>query len=492
MNKRSFIFVAIFSSLFGGLVALTGYILLSPIPPNLKAIPQGQERSPLALTNYVFDSSDFIVPEGLNFVFAAKKATPSVVHIRTKYSGESSSQYLFRDFLEDYFGDQYHRNDEGLSRGTGSGVIMTDDGYIVTNHHVVDRALGIKVVLNDNRSYEAEVVGVDASTDLAVIKIKENNLTPIRFGSSENIQVGEWVLAIGNPFEFRSTVTAGIVSAKGRNINILRTRDRIESFIQTDAAVNPGNSGGALVNLNGELIGINTAIASPSGAFAGYSFAVPSTLVKKVVDDLVEYGAVQRALLGIQIVDVNAELAKDEKLGVVKGVYIAEVGENSAAKKAGLHKGDVIVAIDDVDVHGVAQLQEQIAVNRPGDRVKVSYLRNGVLKETHATLKNSSGTTDIVEAKNIYRFEGATFENVKPELANKLGISGGVQITDIDNGKWKEARLRPGFIITEIANQPIENLDDLIEFLQSPRGDDGILIEGVYPNGNKAYYGMGL
>ncbi len=488
MNKRSLVFAMIFSSLFGGVVALIGYSFLVPKPTIIQST---SSDNPLALTNYVFDSSDFIVPEGLNFVFAAKKATPSVVHTRTTYVGGSSSQNSFNDFFRDYFGDRYDR-EERESKGAGSGVIISPDGYIITNNHVIDNASTIEVVLNDNRSYKAKVVGVDQSTDLAVLKIEENNLQPVSYGSSENIQIGEWVLAIGNPFEFRSTVTAGIISAKARNIRILRSRDRIESFIQTDAAVNPGNSGGALVNLNGELIGINTAIASPSGAFAGYSFAVPSTLVKKVVNDLIEYGTVQRALLGIQIQDVDAQLAESEKLDVVKGVYVAAVGENTAASIAGLKEGDVIIAIEDVSVNSVAQLQEQVAINRPGDEIQVTYIRDNQQRKVMATLRNSSGTTDIVEVKDEYNFEGATFIDVSDELKNQLDLEGGVQVSDLRSGKWREARLKEGFIITEIDDQPIRTLKDLIAFLAAIEGDDGILIEGVYPDGDKAYYGMGL
>ncbi len=487
MSKRSLMIAMVFSSVFGGAVALVGY---SFFVPKQTIIQQTAERNPLALTNYVFDSSDFIVPEGLNFVFAAKNATPSVVHIRTRYSSSAGAKSPFNDLFREYFGDR-NNGGQNYSRGAGSGVVISSDGYIVTNNHVIDDASEIEVVLNDNRSYEAKVVGVDGSTDLAVIKIKEDNLVPINYGSSENIQIGEWVLAIGNPFEFRSTVTAGIISAKSRNIQILESRDRIESFIQTDAAVNPGNSGGALVNLNGELIGINTAIASPSGAFAGYSFAVPSSLVRKVVDDLVEYGTVQRALLGINITDVSAQLAEAEDLDVVKGVYVAGVGDNSAADIAGLERGDVIVAIDNVDVNNVAELQEQVAINRPGDKVLVRYIRDGVQREVEATLRNSSGTTEIVAATSEFETEGAIFADVSEELVESLEIEGGVQVTDLSNGKWKEAGLKEGFIITRIDKQRIKELDDFRRFLNQP-SSDGILIEGVYPNGDKAYYGLGL
>ena len=283
MSKRNLILAMMFSSLFGGIIAIVGYAALAPTQTIIQQ--RANDESPVELTNYVFDSSDFIVPEGLNFVFAAKNATPSVVHIRTTYEAGAQSRNPFNDFFRDYFGDRYDRRGYGQSMGAGSGVIISDDGYIVTNNHVIDNASEIEVVLNDNRSYQAKVVGADGSTDLAVIKIEQNGLPAVKYGNSETISIGEWVLAIGNPYEFRSTVTAGIVSAKGRNINILGGGTSIESFIQTDAAVNPGNSGGALVNLNGDLVGINTAIASPSGAFAGYSFAVPVSLVKKVVNE---------------------------------------------------------------------------------------------------------------------------------------------------------------------------------------------------------------
>ncbi|MFK7952116.1 MAG: Do family serine endopeptidase [Ekhidna sp.] len=487
MNKKSLILTVIFASIFGGVVAIFGYSLIQP-QPNIQ-YNQATNRNPVALTNYVFDSSDFVVPEGLNFVFAAKNATPSVVHIRTLYKeGAGSTQY--NDFFKEYFGDRYQRRG-GPARGAGSGVIISPNGYIVTNNHVIENADEIEIVLNDNRSYEADVIGVDENTDLAVIKINADNLPAVNYGNSEAINVGEWVLAIGNPFEFRSTVTAGIVSAKGRNINILRGDYRIESFIQTDAAVNPGNSGGALVNLKGELVGINTAIASPSGAFAGYSFAVPVSLVQKVVDDLVEFGTVQRALLGISIVDVNAQNAEEYDLDLLKGIYIRSVNPNGAAYEAGIEQGDVITAINGKAVNNVAQLQEQIAINRPGDDVLVSYVREGTEREVKATLRNAEGTIDIVELKNDFISQGATFIDVSDELKNSLNLEGGVQVASIEDGKWKEAGLKEGFIITEISDRNIDNTEDLENYLSNPKGD-GILIEGVYPNGDKAYYGLGL
>lgn len=488
MSKRNLILAMMFSSLFGGIIAVMGYSLLAP--QQQLVLPTSQNRNPVALTNYVFDSADFIVPEGLNFVFAAKNATPSVVHIRTTYAAGTQTSIPFNDFFRDYFGDRYERG-RGQPMGAGSGVIISSDGYIVTNNHVVENASEIEVVLSDNRSYAAKVIGLDESTDLAVIKVDQDDLPAIQYGNSETISIGEWVLAIGNPYEFRSTVTAGIVSAKGRNINILGGGTSIEAFIQTDAAVNPGNSGGALVNLNGELVGINTAIASPSGAFAGYSFAVPVSLVKKVVNDLMEYGKVQRALLNIQIQDVNAQIAEEFDLNVLKGVYVSNVLAGGAAEKAGIKIGDVIIAIDDNPVINVAQLQERVAVNRPGDKITVRFIREGKEREVDAVLTNEEGSFDIVVAKDEFQIEGATFSEVSSSVQQRLQIDGGVQISELKQGKWKEVRMKEGFIITNIDNERIRNLADLKNYFKRPRRD-GILIEGVYPDGTKAHYGLGL
>ncbi|MEP0984622.1 trypsin-like peptidase domain-containing protein [Ekhidna sp.] len=488
MSKKGFILAMVFSSLFGGIVAIIGFTIISP---NEKIIQQTSGTSnPVSLTNYVFDSADFVVPEGLNFVFAAKNATPSVVHIRTTYTDGMRANTPFNDFFKDYFGDRYERRG-GPARGAGSGVVISPDGYIVTNNHVIENADEIEVVLNDNRSYQAKVVGVDEDTDLAVLKVEENNLVAVKYGNSNNINIGEWVLAIGNPYEFRSTVTAGIVSAKGRNINILDGDYRIESFIQTDAAVNPGNSGGALVNLNGELVGINTAIASPSGAFAGYSFAVPVSLVEKVVSDLVEYGAVQRALLGISIFDVNAQVAEANDLDIMKGIFVNGVMQGKAADLAGIERGDVIVAIDDKRVNNVAQLQEQVAIKRPGDEVEVRFIRDGKEKIVIAKLRNEQGTLDVVELASDFKMEGATFVDVADATKNRLGIDGGVQIQELGEGKWKDVRMKEGFIITGIDNEKIKNIRDLENYFKRPR-TDGILIEGLYPDGSKAHYGLGL
>ncbi|WP_258102592.1 Do family serine endopeptidase [Marinoscillum sp. MHG1-6] len=492
MNRKTFL-AMVLSSFLGGAIAIGGYSLIKEdAQPNI--VPAGNStQSPLSFTNYVFDSADFIVPEGLNFVYAAKSATPAVVHIQTTYSstGNGFSRNPMEDFFKEYFGDRYPRPEEG--HGAGSGVIFTSDGYIATNNHVVEGASKIEVLLNDNRSFEASLVGTDPDTDLALLKIEGDNLPTIKFGSSDNIQVGEWVLAIGNPYEFTSTVTAGIVSAKSRNVRMpvnANSRYRIEAFIQTDAAVNPGNSGGALVNLNGELVGINTLIASPTGSFTGYSFAVPSTLVKKVIFDLKDFGAVQRPLLGISIEDMSAAIAKENDLDVLKGVYIGGVGANSAADDAGLDVGDVIIAIDGKPVGNVAQLQEQVALNRPGDEIEVTFIRKGKTRTTIATLKNTNNTTQIVEAQKTYDVEGLKVEPVSDTMKKELNIESGVQLKSIENKKWSDANIKEGFIVTKIDRKPIKTPDDLYASLRSAKGQ-GILIEGIYPNGEKSYYGIG-
>ncbi len=498
MNNRKIFFALMLSSLMGGAIALGGYAIFMG-SPNANYGLQSPSND-VSFTNYVFDSTDFVVPEGLNFVYAAKSATPAVVHIRTVYNKTVANQgqgHPMEDLFKDYFGEQFDRGQSRPGRGAGSGVIVTSDGFIATNNHVIENASEIEVLLNDNRSFKAKVVGTDPDTDLALLKIEGENLPMMAFGNSETVQVGEWVLAIGNPYEFTSTVTAGIVSAKARNIDILRrygnpeqSRYKIESFIQTDAAVNPGNSGGALVNLKGELVGINTAIASPTGSFAGYSFAVPASLVKKVIFDLKDYGVVQRPLLGISIRDVDAAVAKEKDLNVLKGVLIAGVGAQSAADIAALEVDDVIIAINDRPVANVAQLQELVALHRPGDQISVTYIRGDKTRTTTAILKNAENNTEVVVAKKTFEYEGLKVEPVSESLKGKLGIESGVQIKSLQNKKWAEANIKEGFIVTKIDRKPIHTPDDLTASLKSAKGE-GLLIEGVYPNGEKSYYGIG-
>ena len=492
MNKQQFLGLA-FASLLGGVIALGGYKLIVEEVPT--TIIQPLQES-VQFSNYKAKPTSSLTSESMSFVNAAKLTTPGVVHIRTIYNGSSSSlqQSPFDDYFRDFFGDNRRQPNRPKSAGTGSGVIISEDGYIVTNNHVVNNADEIEVLLNDNSTFKGKIIGTDPTTDLALIKIEASGLPKVIMGNSDDIQVGEWVLAVGNPFDFRSTVTAGIVSAKGRNINILRDRNgmQIESFIQTDAAVNPGNSGGALVNIRGELVGINTAIATPTGTYAGYSFAVPSLLVNKVVRDLKEHGVVQRALLGINIRDVTSQLSEEEGLELLDGVYVINVNDESAADDAGMESGDVIVAINDEKVTKTAELQEKVALNRPGDRIKVTLIRDGREKEVYATLKNTFGNTEVIASNNNFILEGATFEDVSKKMVDRLRLrNGGVQLVQLEKGKWKEAGIKEGFIVTSIDKRAITNVEDLSRALARTDDGSGRLIEGVYPDGSRAYYGIG-
>ncbi len=418
-----------------------------------------------------------------DFTKAADMSIHAVVHVKTFYSNKNS----YNPFDPFGFWGQPRNQPQEAS---GSGVIITDDGYIVTNNHVVDDAEKVEVTLNDNRTFTAKVIGTDPSTDLALVKIDEKGLPFIVYGNSDNLKVGEWVLAVGNPFNLTSTVTAGIVSAKARNIGILPDQYKIESFIQTDAAVNPGNSGGALVNTRGELVGINSAIASNTGSYTGYSFAIPVNIVKKVVDDLVEYGNVQRGFIGISIRDIDSKLANEKGLHETKGVYVAGLTEGGAAKAAGIEEGDVITKVGDIEVNTTPQLQEQVGRFSPGDKVNVSVLRDGKEKVFAVVLKNINGNTTLSKNNETLNLLGGTFQNVSGESRSKLGLNGGVQVSGLNAGKLRTAGIREGFIITTVDHKPIRTTSDLEDALKNKQG--GVLIEGVYPNGMKAYYGFGI
>lgn len=432
-----------------------------------------------------------------DFVAVAEVVTPTVVHIITTIGpnqqqpgGENDP---FGGFFRGFEGPQMER------QASGSGVIISSDGYIVTNNHVIDGASKIKVVLNDKREYTAELLGRDRNTDLALLRIEEKNLSFAVIGNSDEVKVGQWVLAVGNPFNLTSTVTAGIVSAKGRGLNLIRdprnqeTQYAIEAFIQTDAAVNPGNSGGALVSTEGKLIGINTAIASQNGQYAGYAFAIPSNLMKKVVDDLMKFGEVQRGLLGVQIQDVNNELAEKEGLKEVKGVFVAKVNENSAAAAAGMNDGDVIIAIDGASVNTSNELQEKVGKKSPGDKVSVGVIRKGKNLEFTAILKNKDGKTNVtmVEKVETNKVLDCEFESISREERLKLKISNGVRIKIIgEKSPLKKAGIPNGFVLTSIDKKPIGTITDVKLNLENHKG--GVLVEGINPNGSKGYYAFGL
>ena len=430
-----------------------------------------------------------------NFVEAANMTVHGVVHIKTTSSFENNG---YNDPLYNLLFGIRPQMPQGMQMATGSGVIISADGYIVTNNHVVTNADKIEVILNDKRSYEAKLIGKDPSTDLALLKVKAEGLPYVSYGNSDDTKIGEWVLAVGNPFNLTSTVTAGIVSAKGRNLNILGEADPahgifpIESYIQTDAVINPGNSGGALVNTNGQLVGINAAIQSNTGSYSGYSFAIPVNIVKKVVADLIEFGEVQRAFMGVSLRDLDSKLAEEKKIGEIKGIYVNGVTEGSAGQDAGMNEGDVITKVGITAVNNIPELQEQIGRYRPGDKVDVTIQRNGTEKVLAITLKSKAGGTEVVkkEKGEVINLLGASFEQINGEEMKKMNIRNGLKITQLGNGKMRSAGIREGFVITQIDKKAVNTIDDLKSALENKEG--GVLIEGVYPGGVKAYYGFGL
>ncbi len=443
-------------------------VLYRPISPALQANYSSTDE-----TLSASKPRQFISSSPTNFISAAAIVTPAVVNIRATQANEY-----------DFFGGSY-------GGSSGSGVIISPDGYIVTNNHVIEDGKIIKVTLNDKRKYEAEVIGTDPNTDLALLKVKASNLPSLVFGDSDSIQVGEWVLAVGNPFDLESTVTAGIISAKGRNINILEGSASIESFIQTDAAVNPGNSGGALVNTNGELIGINTAIITKSGKYEGYSFAIPANLSKKIIRDLKDFGIVQRGFLGVQIDDVNDEMAKELDLKLVEGVVLTQVNPRSGAEDAGLRRKDVLIQINNIKIKTVPELQEQVALYRPGNKVKVHYIRNGKKYKTDVILKNGNNSTSIVDVKDnseeaILSNLGFALRDLRSGEKRRLKVEGAYVKSITRGSKIERTNMDPGFIITKVNNKEIGNVQEIINLLKKVEGK--VMLEGIY-EGYEGEYG---
>ena len=453
---------------------------------------QHQDQTPGKATLYTTDDKGEYVP--LDFTAITDKVVEGVVHIKATQLAAAQSELEdipepFRDFFRNSpFGP---RSEGPQARvGTGSGVIISKDGYILTNNHVVDGATDLEVLLHDNRTFKAKVVGTDPTTDLAVIQIKADDLPALEFADSDRAKVGEWVLAVGNPLGLNSTVTAGIISAKARNINILRDEQyAVESFLQTDAAINPGNSGGALVNLQGKVLGINSAIASPTGVYAGYGFAIPSNLALKVADDLIQYGVVQRGVLGVMIRTVTADLAREKDLSIVQGAYVDSLMENSAAGKGGIKKGDVIIRVGDNDIHTSSELQEVIARHRPGDVVQVTVNRHGKEKTFDITLNNRRGKPKLVEkeAETLFDILGIEAEAIPESLAKKLDIHGGVKITELHQGLIRQqTQMRKGFIITKVNGEEVNTPKELQKMLENHEG--GVMLEGVYEDLPGVYY----
>jgi len=422
----------------------------------------------------------------VDFTYAAELTVHAVVHVRTSttYAGRS-----INPIIEWFYGESY-RDAPREVKGYGSGVIISPDGYIITNNHVIENAEKITVKLNDNREFDAQVVGRDPSTDIALLKINGENLPYVNYGDSDKLRLGEWVLAVGNPFNLTSTVTAGIVSAKGRNLGILDDNYRIESFIQTDAALNVGNSGGALVNTSGLLVGITTAIISPSGAYAGNSFAIPVNIVKKVVEDLRLYGAVQRAVIGVGINEVTAEIAEKEKLKEVKGAIITQVYENGAADEAGLKEKDVIIKFNNVLVNTVSELLEQVGRYRPGDKVTITYVRSGKEYTVPITLKNIENTTEIVKSGSgsgvVF---GAKLEPLSSSDQRTYRLDYGVKVTEVNEGRFRDLGIRKGYIILSVNGKKVKSASDVKNFTDNEQSLTSI--EGIQSNGTYFSYQFG-
>lgn len=478
----SMLFVALLSGIF------SVFIYQKLVNPNTVTVVENK----IPTSNGVLTNLNIKDGSLTNFEYAAEISTNAVVHIKT----ESVYQQQIDPFYEFFYGRSFKQQPQ-VVQGAGSGVILSDDGYIVTNNHVIDRTSTINVTLNNKKTYKAELIGTDPSTDLALLKIDAKNLPSVGFGNSNDLNVGQWVLAVGNPFNLTSTVTAGIISAKARNINILSGNNGnglppIESFIQTDAAVNPGNSGGALVNANGELIGINTAIQSNTGSYTGYSFAIPSNIVQKVVNDLKEYGTVQRAFIGVSIQNIDEQVVEELSLNDMSGVYVNSVTKNGSASKAGIKSGDIIKKVGSKNVTDVPELQEQISQFRPGDKVNLTIYRENKELEIPVVLKNLNGEEDLIsyEENKIHRLLGARLGDLDAKQKKELNIEDGIKVEEVFAGKMRSVGIREGFIITKINHTPVKSVKTFTDILSTTKG--GVLIEGFYENGKREFYGFGV
>ncbi|MDR0743891.1 MAG: Do family serine endopeptidase [Tannerella sp.] len=479
----------------GGVAAgVTAYVMKNKEAHNTFSEEQENTfKQPVHLTSY-----NGVAAENTDFTYAAEKTVHAVVHIKVMSTVSVGRQYI--DPFEFFFGfgdSQRPRQQQRI--GSGSGVIISTDGYIITNNHVIEGADSINVTLNDKRSFNAKVIGTDPNTDIALVKIEADNLQPVAFGDSEKLKIGEWVLAVGNPFDLTSTVTAGIVSAKGRSIMTGESdKDKIMSFIQTDAAVNRGNSGGALVNTKGELVGINTAIYSQTGDFAGYSFAVPISIAGKVVNDLKQYGTVQRAMLGVMIGDPEyVAKGKDTKIKELKGAYVDDFAMRSSAKEAGIEKGDVITAVNGNRVTSTNALQEQIMKYQPGDKVKITVDRYGTQKEFTVELRNAQGNTEIMKGGDSAKILGAAFKPLTDKQKKDYGVNYGIEVNNISKGKIQDCGIRKGFVIMIVNDQKIQTPEDFYsivdKILKGSTDEKGLLIKGFYPNtGSTRHYAIDL
>ncbi len=497
-NVLLIVLVAIISSL----VTLVGYNTINKSDRFLSGVSENDSSQEIRAYANSFDQDRNVVLANLttsegypDFTEAAARSVDGVVHVKTK----SITQQQYINPFDFFFGFGDRSPAQPREQvGFGSGVIISKDGYIITNNHVVDRATEVSVSLNDNREYTAKVVGTDSQSDLALLKIEGDDFPYLTFGNSDALQVGEWVLAVGNPFNLTSTVTAGIVSAKNRG-NVMGGGLGIQSFIQIDAAVNPGNSGGALVNTRGELVGINTAIYSQTGNFTGYAFAIPISIAGKIAADLKEYGAVQRAYLGIQVANIEGIRREDperaNELSRLNGVLVEDFSDRSSAKAAGIQTGDLITAINNIPIRTFAELQNQLNRYRPGDRVAVSIERDGSERTFNVELKNEEGSTDVLRSTDVVNTLGVTFNTITDQRKKQLGISSGIEVASVDSdGLFRKEGINKGFIIMRVNNSPVNSEDDFTKIVAATRNrqDKVLLVAGFYPNGRTQYIAIDL
>lgn len=481
-NMKKSVLIAILATLVGAFSVFFGmkaYYDKNPQPENLSVLTDINGKPAQ------FRTVNLSLDDYPDFTYAAESSVDAVVYVKVVSKGSANPNSIF-DF---FFGIPSQPG--GRERvGSGSGVIIREDGYIVTNNHVIQGATKIEVTLNSNQTYEASLVGADPATDVALLKIDAKGLPTIPFGDSDQLRLGEWVLAIGSPYDLRSTITAGIVSAKGRSMPNYTGEFKIESFIQTDAAVNPGNSGGALVDKAGRLVGVNTAIISQTGSFAGYSFAIPSNIVRRIVSDLIDFGSVKRALLGVTMTSVNDKIAEEMKLSSLNGVYIVEVMKGGAADNAGIKEKDVIIAVDSTKITTASSLQEAVTKYSPGDKAKLIIVRDGKTKEVQVTFQGTEQETGTTASDGSIAFYGSYIKEASPETLSRLNLKSGVEIVSVGPGKMREGGAMEGFVITHVNDKSVSTPQDILNIAKKSKR--AIFIEGKTPAGKLAYFGFGI
>ncbi len=466
------------------LSCIAAYVVAKTVAPN-----NGRVSTVSSYPTASYRTVNLELDDYPDFTFAAESAVDAVVYVKVTARDSRRSPSSILEYFFGFGGDNPQSREVV---GSGSGVIIREDGYIVTNNHVIDGATKIEVTLNSNKTFTATLVGTDPATDVALIKIDAEGLPTIPFGDSDSLRLGEWVLAIGSPYDLRSTITAGIVSAKGRSMPNYTGEFKIESFIQTDAAVNPGNSGGALVDKAGRLVGINTAIISQTGSYTGYSFAVPVNIVHKIVDDLIDFGSVKRALLGVTMQAIDEKIAEDLKLSSMDGVYVYEVSKGSAAEEAGIKKGDVITAIDSMKVTTASSVQAKVNTYHPGDKADITFIRDGKEKTVSVKFKAADSTVENgeVDESGDVAFYGAKLHQPDKETLDDMKLHGGVEVVSVGAGKLMDAGVEEGFIILYVNDQPVSKPQDVIDIAKKSKR--AVYLEGVKPNGKSAYYAFGV